>query len=141
MSSSDYDGTLSVWDINHNKCTHTYQVRDLFSIFLPITTFVLQEHEKRIWSLAYNPSDPHVLATGGDDCSLKLWTLASSRSVQSYQTGANVCCVRFQPSNVFQLAYGSAGMMTVTVRISCFIDSQITPLHWWTYASSPNHCK
>ena len=96
------------------------------------------------WSLAYNPSDPHMLATGGDDCSLKLWTLASSRSVQSYQTGANVCCVRFQPSNVFQLAYGSAGMIKETVeslRSDNYVYSQIIPLRWWTHEILPNHYK
>ncbi len=62
-----------------------------------------------MWSVSYNTYDPGLIATGGDDCSLKLWHLTMSNNVKSHPTRANVCAVRFQPGNRYNLAYGSAG--------------------------------
>ena len=62
-----------------------------------------------MWSVSYNSYDTSLLATGGDDCCLRLWHLGSSQSVQRVPTLANVCSVRFQPGNRYILAYGSAG--------------------------------
>lgn len=63
-----------------------------------------------MWSVSYNSYDPGLIATGGDDCSLKLWHVNKSHSVRSQPTRANVCAVRFQPgNNKYNLAYGSAG--------------------------------
>ena len=59
--------------------------------------------------MSYNSYDTSLLATGGDDCSLKLWHLTLNQSAQSQPTRANVCSVRFQPGNRYCLAYGSAG--------------------------------
>ena len=62
-----------------------------------------------MWSVSYNQYDTSLLATGGDDCCLKLWHLEVGQSVQCVPTLANVCSVRFQPKNKYTLAYGSAG--------------------------------
>lgn len=32
LATSDYDGTLSIWDTNQVKCVHTYQVSKLIAI-------------------------------------------------------------------------------------------------------------
>ena len=74
-----------------------------------ISLFSIQEHEKRVWSLSYNSYDSALIATGGDDCSLKLWDLTKPHSIRSQPTQANVCSVRFQPGNRYNLAYGGAG--------------------------------
>ena len=92
LGAIDYDGALSVYDTQLNQCVHKYQ-----------------EHEKRVWSVDYNKYDAALLATGGDDCSLKLWHLTMAQSIQSYTTRTNVCSVRFQPGNRYYLAFGSAG--------------------------------
>ena len=92
LAAIDYDGALSLYDAQLNQCFQKYQ-----------------EHEKRVWSVDYNKYDAMLLATGGDDCSLKLWHLTVGQSIQSYMTRTNVCSVRFQPGNRYYLAYGSAG--------------------------------
>ena len=59
--------------------------------------------------MSYNMYDPAFIALGGDDCSLKLWHLSRSNSIQSQPTTANICAVRFQPGTRYNLAFGSAG--------------------------------
>lgn len=33
----------------------------------------MREHERRIWSVDFSPSDPMKLASGSDDGTVKLW--------------------------------------------------------------------
>ena len=35
----------------------------------------MREHEKRIWSVDFSPTDPMKLASGSDDGSVKLWNI------------------------------------------------------------------
>ena len=91
LASSDYEGTVILWDAS--TCQRTR---------------VFQEHEKRCWSVDFNMVDTKLLASGSDDARVKLWSTNVSRSVASLEAKANVCCVKFNPASCYHLAFGSA---------------------------------
>lgn len=91
LASSDYEGTVTLWDANTGS-----------------KAMVFQEHEKRCWSVDYNRMDPRLLASGSDDCKVKLWSTNVAHSIASLEAKANVCCVKFNPESRFHLAFGSA---------------------------------
>ncbi|GAB1607033.1 E3 ubiquitin-protein ligase COP1-like [Argonauta hians] len=91
LASSDYEGTVTLWDAFHGTKTR-----------------VFQEHEKRCWSVDFNRMDPKLLASGSDDSKVRLWSVNVDHSTTCLETKANVCCVRFNPGSRFHLAYGSA---------------------------------
>ena len=80
LASSDYEGTVIVWD----SATNTKST-------------VWQEHEKRCWSVDFNLVDTKLIASGSDDARVKLWSTNMSHSVASLEAKANVCCVKFNP--------------------------------------------
>ena len=84
LASSDYEGTVIVWD----SATNTKST-------------VWQEHEKRCWSVDFNLVDTKLIASGSDDARVKLWSTNMSHSVASLEAKANVCCVKFNPRWVF----------------------------------------
>ena len=55
LASADYEGCVSVWDVNtcSKKSSH-------------------HEHNKRVWSVVYNPTEPMLYASGSDD-STGMW--------------------------------------------------------------------
>ncbi|KAG6464318.1 E3 ubiquitin-protein ligase COP1 [Manduca sexta] len=91
LASSDYEGTVSVWDAATGQRTRA-----------------LQEHDKRCWSVHFNRADVRLLASGSDDARVKLWALNADRSVATLEAKFNVCCVRFNPRSSCHLAFGSA---------------------------------
>ncbi|XP_038221100.1 E3 ubiquitin-protein ligase COP1-like [Zerene cesonia] len=91
LASSDYEGTVAVWDAATGMRTRA-----------------LQEHDKRCWSVHFNRADVRLLASGSDDARVKLWSLNAERSVATLEAKFNVCCVRFNPSSSCHLAFGSA---------------------------------
>jgi len=91
LASSDYEGSVVIWDAFKGQ-----KVR------------VLQEHEKRCWSVDFNTVNPRLLASGSDDAKVKLWSTGTQHSVNSIEAKANVCCVQFNPHSAFQLAFGCA---------------------------------
>ncbi|XP_053623122.1 E3 ubiquitin-protein ligase COP1-like isoform X2 [Plodia interpunctella] len=91
IASSDYEGTVSVWDAGTGQRTRA-----------------LQEHDKRCWSVHFNRADVRLLASGSDDARVKLWALNAERSVATLEAKFNVCCVRFNPRSSCHLAFGSA---------------------------------
>ncbi|XP_059152150.1 E3 ubiquitin-protein ligase COP1-like [Physella acuta] len=91
LSSADYDGIVYMWDTSTNQRTQMFQ-----------------EHEKRCWSVDFNRMDPKMLASGSDDTKVKLWDWDRSQSVMTIEGGANVCCVKFNPTTRYNLAFGSA---------------------------------
>ena len=56
-----------------------------------------------------NIYDQSLLASGDDDCSLKLWHLTLNQNAQSQPTQVIICSVRFQPNNRYHLPYASTG--------------------------------
>ena len=91
LASSDYEGTVTVWDATTGQRTKTFQ-----------------EHEKRCWSVDFNDVDTRLIASGSDDARVKLWSLNIDHSVASLEAKANVCCVKFNPRSSCHLAFGSA---------------------------------
>lgn len=91
LASSDYEGTITVWDVTTGQRTKTFQ-----------------EHEKRCWSVDFNNVDTRLIASGSDDARVKLWDLNNDHSVASLEAKANVCCVKFNPCSSYNLAFGSA---------------------------------
>lgn len=91
LASSDYNGTVTVWDAFTAQRLH-----------------VFQEHEKRCWSVDFNRMDTKLVASGSDDHKVKLWSLDSERSLTCLEAKANVCCVQFNPASRYHLAFGSA---------------------------------
>ena len=91
LVSSDYEGTVTVWDTNTREKVKTFQ-----------------EHEKRCWSVDFNLVDTKLIASGSDDARVKLWSTNVSHSVASLEAKANICCVKFNPASCYHLAFGSA---------------------------------
>ncbi|XP_033108303.1 E3 ubiquitin-protein ligase COP1-like [Anneissia japonica] len=91
LASSDYEGNVTLWD------AFTGSVSRLF-----------QEHQKRCWSIDFNKMDPKLLASGSDDAKVKLWSTNMEQSVTCIEAKANVCCVKFNPSKVYDITFGSA---------------------------------
>ncbi|XP_031842608.1 E3 ubiquitin-protein ligase COP1 isoform X1 [Nomia melanderi] len=91
LASSDYEGTVTVWDATTGQRTKAFQ-----------------EHEKRCWSVDFNDVDTRLIASGSDDTRVKLWSLNNDHSVASLEAKANVCCVKFNPCSSCHLAFGSA---------------------------------
>ncbi|KAJ8896466.1 hypothetical protein PR048_001810 [Dryococelus australis] len=91
LASSDYEGTITVWDAVTGQRTKTFQ-----------------EHEKRCWSVDFNDVDTRLIASGSDDARVKLWSLNIDHSIATLEVKANVCCVKFNPRSSCHLAFGSA---------------------------------
>lgn len=91
ICAADYEGLLTVYDA---------------STGMPICA--LEEHEKRCWSVDFSTTDPTRLASGSDDCYVKLWSVKSRKSICTMDGKANICSVRFHPEKGHLLAFGSA---------------------------------
>lgn len=91
LASSDYEGTVTLWDAFTGSKTRSFQ-----------------EHEKRCWSVDFNHVDPKLLASGSDDAKVKLWSTDMEHSVACLEAKANVCCVKFNPESRCHLSFGSA---------------------------------
>lgn len=69
----------------------------------------LREHTKRAWYVDFSILKPNLLLSGSDDRTVKLWDVdRQSESAMTLQTSANVCCVKFNPHESHELAFGSA---------------------------------
>ncbi|XP_031335112.1 E3 ubiquitin-protein ligase COP1-like [Photinus pyralis] len=91
LASSDYEGTVTIWDAATGQRTKTYQ-----------------EHEKRCWSVDFNEVETRLIASGSDDARVKLYSLNFEHSIATLEAKANVCCVKFNPRSSYHLAFGSA---------------------------------
>ncbi|CAK9144434.1 unnamed protein product [Ilex paraguariensis] len=95
LASTDYDGVVKLWDAGTGQG---------FSQFI--------EHNKRAWSVDFSQVDPTKLASGSDDCSVKLWRINEKNSLCTIRNIANVCCVQFSSNSSNLLAFGSADYKT-----------------------------
>lgn len=91
LASSDYEGTVTIWDAETGVRTKSFQ-----------------EHDKRCWSVDFNYIDISLIASGSDDSKVKLWSLNVDNSIATIEASANVCCVKFNPKSSVHVAYGSA---------------------------------
>ncbi|MBA0773480.1 hypothetical protein Gotri_008753 [Gossypium trilobum] len=114
LASTDYDGLVKLWDASTGQAISHYI-----------------EHEKRAWSVDFSQVYPTKLASGSDDCSVKLWSinevgyefelfLHKHNDLPSFKMNclgtirniANVCCVQFSAHSPHLLAFGSADYKT-----------------------------
>lgn len=91
LASSDYEGAVSIWDVQTGSRTKTFH-----------------EHEKRCWSVDFNDVSCQLIASGSDDARVKLWSINEEHSIATLEAKANVCCVKFNPKSSCHLAFGSA---------------------------------
>lgn len=91
LAASTYKGDILVHDTETN--THVQSLR---------------EHTKRTWFIDFSQLKPSHLISGSDDHTVKLWDVRTPPSSMTLQTGANVCCVRFNPFDPNEFAFGSA---------------------------------
>ena len=89
LATSDYDGMISVWDVDSGENILEYD-----------------EHEKRAWSVCFSKTDPCLLASGSDDGTVKIYSTKQNRSVLTVETVANVCSVQYHPTNFHYIAVG-----------------------------------
>ncbi|KAJ0913938.1 putative transcription factor WD40-like family [Helianthus annuus] len=95
LASADYDGVVKIWDAGTGEAISHHI-----------------EHERRAWSVDFSRVDPIKLASGSDDCSVKLWSINEKKSLSTIKTVANVCCVQFSPYSAHLLSLGSADYKT-----------------------------
>ncbi|GMH22666.1 hypothetical protein Nepgr_024509 [Nepenthes gracilis] len=107
LASTDYDGVVKLWDANTGQGFYEYR-----------------EHEKRAWSVDFSRLDPTKLASGSDDCSVKLWSVNEKNTLHTIKNIANVCCVQFSSHSSNLLAFGSADY-----KIYCY-DLRNANLPW-----------
>ncbi|KAG8637134.1 protein SPA1-RELATED 3 isoform X2 [Manihot esculenta] len=91
IASSNFEGVVQVWDVTRSQVLTE-----------------MREHERRIWSIDFSTADPTMLASGSDDCSVKLWNINQGVSIGTIRTKANVCSVQFPLDSSRSLAFGSA---------------------------------
>mmetsp|Transcript_39935 Transcript_39935/g.76374 ORF Transcript_39935/g.76374 Transcript_39935/m.76374 type:complete len:1030 (+) Transcript_39935:434-3523(+) len=91
LASSDYQGTVTLWDAANA---------------VPIMEY--EEHKKRAWSVDISQKDPNRILSGSDDGTVKLWHTAQEASVATILGKANVCCVQFSPMNSNLVVFGTA---------------------------------
>lgn len=108
LASTDYEGVVQLWDASTG---HGF------------TRFT--EHQKRAWSVNFSVVDPTKLASGSDDCTVKLWSINEQSSIDTIRTVANVCSVQFSYSSHL-LAFGCADYKTY-----CY-DLRNTRVPWCT---------
>ena len=92
ISSSDYDGVVKMYD--------TTDYKDACNSWT--------EHEKRCWSIDTSVLNPRQIISGSDDGKVKLWSLQSQKSLSTLDIKANVCSVRFSPTDSNLIAVGAA---------------------------------
>ncbi|KAL6848694.1 hypothetical protein ACP4OV_021277 [Aristida adscensionis] len=109
LASTDYDGTVQLWDASSGQ---------------GFTQFT--EHRKRAWSVSFSEVDPTKLASGSDDCCVKVWSINQKNCIDTIRNVANVCCVQFSPYSSRMLAFGSADY-----KIYCY-DLRNTRIPWCT---------
>ncbi|TPX77794.1 hypothetical protein CcCBS67573_g00921 [Chytriomyces confervae] len=91
LAASDYEGIVTLWDSTSGRAIQEFE-----------------EHEKRVWSVDFNTSDPLLLASGSDDCKVKIWSANQRGSVQTIESKANICSVKWNPVSDRHIAFGSA---------------------------------
>ncbi|XP_071691857.1 E3 ubiquitin-protein ligase COP1-like [Rutidosis leptorrhynchoides] len=90
IASSDYEGTVIVWDVNTRQSVMEYE-----------------EHEKRVWSVDFSAVEPSMLVSGSDDCKVKVWCTKQESSAINIDMKANICCVKYNPGSSTHIAVGS----------------------------------
>eukprot|EP00268_Persea_americana_P054488 TRINITY_DN623_c1_g2_i1.p1 TRINITY_DN623_c1_g2~~TRINITY_DN623_c1_g2_i1.p1 ORF type:complete len:494 (+),score=128.88 TRINITY_DN623_c1_g2_i1:90-1571(+) len=96
------DGTVQGFDIRAAASNPNSELRP---------SFTLHAHDKAVCTISYNPSAPHMLATGSTDKMVKLWDLSNNQpscvASRNPKAGA-VFSVSFSEDSPFLLAIGGS---------------------------------
>ncbi|KAA6423733.1 MAG: ubiquitin ligase COP1 [Trebouxia sp. A1-2] len=95
LASSDYEGVVHTWDIATGQNVAEYEA-----------------HEKRIWSVDFCHTDPMLLMSGSDDG--MIWSTNQANSVAEIDIKANVCCAKYNPESMYEIAVGAADHTVLT---------------------------
>ncbi|KAL0026516.1 hypothetical protein WJX77_004268 [Trebouxia sp. C0004] len=97
LASSDYEGVVHVWNIATGQNVAEYEA-----------------HEKRIWSVDFCHTDPMLLMSGSDDGMVKIWSTNQANNVAEIDIKANVCCAKYNPESMYEIAVGAADHTVLT---------------------------
>jgi len=96
LAAARYDGTIPVW-----QTADTTQ-----------PPLILKGHQGTVWSVAFSPdpANPALLASGGNDGTVRLWNAESGEELARIQHGGFVRSVAFTPDgkNVISAGVGGA---------------------------------
>ncbi len=67
LASGMSDGTIRLWNLARESSS-------------PV---ILKESDKHLWAVAFNPAAPHLLASGGENKTVMLWTTSSAQLAES----------------------------------------------------------
>lgn len=62
-----------------------------------VSVLVHSHYSGELWGVAPCPTDPNVVATGGDDGTVRLWSISEKRMFACESTGRPVRCVGWSP--------------------------------------------
>lgn len=91
LLSSDYEGGVTLWDVSTKRVVQEWEA-----------------HERRIWSVDFCDADPKLIASGSDDCRVKIWSSQEASALTQLELPANVTTVKWRPDSSVHLAIGSA---------------------------------
>ncbi|KAI7890999.1 WD40-repeat-containing domain protein [Mucor mucedo] len=100
IASSDYQGIIDIWDVTTGQKTQKFT-----------------EHLSRAWSVDICAKNPDMLASGGDDSTVKVWSLSQNTSLYTLEQNGNVCCAKFSPNNIHHIAVGCAGISNAYILL------------------------
>jgi WD40 repeat protein len=90
LLSSDYEGQVCLWDASAGSLIHSFD-----------------QHEKRVWSVAFANTTPDRFVSASDDKTVRIWRTSARKSELVINAAANVCCARFSPDDTV-VAFGSS---------------------------------
>jgi WD40 repeat protein len=92
MAMATTSGAVQLWDIEAN------------GLVLRLTG-----HRKRVWDLQFSPAQPELMASCGDDCTVRLWyPKSSSRPTAAMTCEREIASVRFNPANENEITFACA---------------------------------
>ena len=91
LITSDYSGLIQLWDASSGAEAAQFD-----------------EHARRVWSVAFSPTDPMRFLSGSDDATVRLWSAHERGSAARIAAPANVCSVAFSPGDSHTVAFGCA---------------------------------
>jgi WD40 repeat protein len=62
-----------------------------------VNVLMHSHYSGELWGVAPCPTDSDVVATGGDDCTVRLWSISENRMIGCENTGRPVRCVGWSP--------------------------------------------
>lgn len=98
LGCSDYDGTVSLWDVATSQ-----------------TLAEVQAHEQRAWCIDFSRSSPSQFVTGGDDGRVYLWSTGDPSSTPPWGTARPLATMDVNRSAVLSVSFSPGSDHLVAV--------------------------